>query len=307
MHISSSMLAGPICPVTVAVSALGICGAVFAARKMKDKPTAVRFGAVTAFIFASQMMNFPVQSGTSGHLLGGVLAAALMGTPLGVLSISIVLFIQCLAFSDGGLSVLGANILNMAVIGTGVGGLIYKYLTKATAGHSIARLVSLGFAAWLSVLMAALACSIELAITGTMPFSRGSGAMISVHALIGVPEGIISVAAYYLLSAQPVKVSPKWAIGAPLLGSVVIGAMLSPFAAGFPDGLDWVAQKYQFFHESAPAFVSPMPDYTVPFIHQPLISTGLAGLCGVLMTFLFGWAVAKFFSRKTAPFLSDGA
>lgn len=306
MHIPSSMLSGAICPVTAVVSALGVGGAVFAASKIKDKTTAARFGAVTAFIFASQMMNFPVQNGTSGHLLGGVLAAALLGTPLGMLSMAIVLLIQCLVFSDGGLSVLGANMLNMAVIGTGVGGLLYQCLTRTTADHSIARSVSLGFAAWFSVLLAALACSLELAIAGTVPFSKVAGAMIRIHALIGVAEGAITVAAYHLLSAQPSKASQKWSVGAPLLGSVLIGAMLSPFASSFPDGLEWVAQKYQFLHESAPAFVGPMTDYMVPFIGQQCISTGLAGLCGALVTFLVGWFAAGFLGQRTRTVLNEG-
>jgi cobalt/nickel transport system permease protein len=306
MHIPSAMLGGAVCPVTATLSAIAIGGAVFAASKIKDKPTTARFAAVTAFIFASQMMNFPVQQGTSGHLLGGVLAAALMGIPFGILSMAIVLLIQCLVFSDGGLSVLGANILNMAVIGTGVGGLLYHYLTKATGAHSIVRSVSLGLAAWASVLLAALACSFELAISGTIPFLKVAGVMTSIHSLIGVGEGLITVAAYHLISVRSPRVSPQWSVGAPLVGSVLLGAMLSPFASGFPDGLEWVAQKYQFLHEAAPAFVGPMTDYAVPFIGHAWISTGLAGLFGVLMTFLIAWAAAKYFSRKAPSVLVEG-
>ena len=125
MHIPNSMLQGHVCPVTAGVSILGIAIAAFKAISSKNKPAAARFGAIAALIFAGQMMNFPIQSGTSGHLLGGVLASALLGIPFGVLAMALVVTIQCIVFSDGGFSVLGANILNMALIGAGLGGVLH--------------------------------------------------------------------------------------------------------------------------------------------------------------------------------------
>ena len=110
MHIPNSMLQGAVCPVTALVGVLGVAVAALKAFWSEHKPSAARFGAITALIFAGQMMNFPIQDGTSGHLLGGVLAAALLGTPFGILSIALVVTIQCLVFSDGGFAVLGANI-----------------------------------------------------------------------------------------------------------------------------------------------------------------------------------------------------
>ena len=114
MHIPDSMLQGAVCPVTAAVSVAGVLAAAWLVMKAEHKPTAGRFAAVVALIFAGQMMNFPIMDGTSGHLLGGVLAAAVLGTPLGVLAIALVVTIQSLVFSDGGVNVLGANMFNGA-------------------------------------------------------------------------------------------------------------------------------------------------------------------------------------------------
>ena len=136
MHIPNSMLQGTICPVTVLVSTLGIVIAAFKAFWTENRPTALRFAAITALIFAGQMMNFPINDGTSGHLLGGVLAAALLGTPFGILSMALVVTVQCLVFSDGGFIVLGANVLNMAIIGAGLGGFINSYLVKRFPARS---------------------------------------------------------------------------------------------------------------------------------------------------------------------------
>ena len=292
MHIPNSMLQGAMCPITAVAGTMGIAAAAYGAVKSKIKPSAARFGAITALIFAGQMMNFPIQDGTSGHLLGGVLAVAMLGIPFGMLSIALVLAIQCLVFSDGGISVLGANILNMAIFGAGLGGLINVYLSKRAEAKSFKRAACLGFAAWASVLIAAFACSVELAISGTIPFFKVVGAMLGTHAMIGIGEGLITVAACLAFVAEE-DTDSKWSVAAPLTPAVVIGMMLSPFASGFPDGLEWVAQKYQFLHESAPSFVSPMPDYSIPVITNEMVSTGLAGFVGVLFTFILAWMTVK--------------
>jgi len=250
-------------------------------------------------------MNFPIKDGTSGHLLGGVLAAALLGTPFGVLSIALVVTIQCLVFSDGGFIVLGANVLNMAIIGAGLGGLINSYLVKKFPAKSSQYAIGLGITAWLSVMMAALACSIELAVSGTIAFPKVIGAMLGTHALIGIGEGLITVAVCFALAAEPIRTSPRRSVTVPLVASGIIATMLSPFASGFPDGLEWVAEKYQFLHESAPSFVSPLPDYSVSWISNETISTGLAGLAGVVFSFCIAWGIAKILiSPKRAETIS---
>jgi len=297
MHIPNSMLQGGVCPVTALVSTLGVAIAALKAFSSEYKPNAVRFGAITALIFAGQMMNFPISNGTSGHLLGGVLAVTLLGIPFGILSIALVVTIQCLVFSDGGTAVLGANILNMAIIGAGLGGVIHMFLAKKFPLRSPQYAIGLGFTAWLVLMMATLACSIELAISGTISFSKVVGAMLGTHALIGIGEGLITVAVCFALEAEPIRISPRRSITAPLVASGIIATMLSPFASRFPDGLEWVAEKYQFLHESAPTFVSPLSDYTVPLISNEVLTTSLAGLTGVIITFLIAWGAAKLLNK----------
>jgi cobalt/nickel transport system permease protein len=222
-----------------------------------------------------------------------VLAVAFLGIPFGVLSIALVVTIQCMVFSDGGFAVLGANILNMAVIGAGIGGFFNAYFAKKFNSRSPQYAAGLGFAAWLSVMTAALAVSVELAASGTIAFSKVAGAMLGTHALIGIGEALITVAVCFALSTEPVASSRKRSIVVPLAASGMIAAVLSPFASGFPDGLEWVAEKYNFLHDAAPSFVSPMPDYSVSFVSNEMLSTSVAGLAGVLITFIAAWFIAK--------------
>jgi len=298
MHIPNSMLQGSICPVTAVVSVLGVVLAAFKAIRSENKPTAARFGAIAALIFAGQMMNFPIQNGTSGHLLGGVLASALLGIPFGVLAMALVVAIQCIVFSDGGFSVLGANILNMALIGAGLGGILRLVFLSKLPIKSPKYAMGLGFIAWASVMMASLACSIELAISGTIAFSKVIIAMLGAHSLIGIGEGLITVAVCFAFAQEPMAISKKWSVAAPLIASGIIATMLSPFASGFPDGLEWVAEKYQFLHDSAPSFVSPLPDYSVSWVSNEMVSTGLAGFIGVLVTFFIAWGIAGILTRR---------
>ncbi|MBU2045006.1 MAG: energy-coupling factor ABC transporter permease [Candidatus Omnitrophica bacterium] len=293
MHIPNAMLQGQICPVTAVASVIGIGLAAWKAFSSKEKPAASRFAAITALIFAVQMMNFSISGGTSGHLLGGVLAAALLGIPFGILSIALVVTTQCLVFSDGGFIVLGANILNMAIIGAGLGGLIQAFLSKGLPIKSVRQAASLGLTSWLAVMMAALACSIELAVSGTIPFFKVVGAMLGTHAFIGIGEGLITVAAYYVFTSEPGRVSQRRSATVPLLAAGIIAFVLSPFASGFPDGLEWVAGKFQFLHESSPTFISPLSDYIVPAVSNEMLATGLAGLAGLMITFFIAWIVAR--------------
>src|SRR5688572_16165978 len=161
-------------------------------------------GVLAAFIFAAQMMNFPVAGGTSGHMLGGALAAILLGPWAAIIVMTSVIGIQALVFQDGGLAVLGANIFNMGVATAFVGYAVYK-LIAAAGRYSRSFILSATFAAaWISVMVAALLTSIQLVISDTSELSIVLPAMMGVHALIGIGEGLISVGAVALvLSARP--------------------------------------------------------------------------------------------------------
>ena len=159
-------------------------------RLLKDRMVPL-MGVMGAFIFAAQMLNFPVAGGTSGHLLGGVLAAVLLGPFPAAIVISVVLIAQCLIFQDGGLTTLGANIFNMSIVGAIGGYFIYDIIRKVI-GVGRGMMIATGVAAWFSVVMSSAACALELAISGTSPFNVVLPAMILVHALIGVGEAVIT-------------------------------------------------------------------------------------------------------------------
>ncbi|MEZ4483201.1 MAG: energy-coupling factor ABC transporter permease [Syntrophotaleaceae bacterium] len=225
MHIPDSMLQGAICPVTLALGAAGLTTAVVAAARSTAKPNATRFAGVAALIFAGQMMNFAIPGGTSGHLLGGVLAAALLGVPFGALAMTLVLAVQALLFADGGLLSLGANVLNMALLGVGIGGLFNR---PALGKASQAALLVAG--GWLSVMVAALAASFEIAVSADLFFSNVVTAMLGSHLWIGLGEGVITAAAWLALK----DANRRQALLAPMLVACVAALFLSPWPAACP-------------------------------------------------------------------------
>ncbi len=171
----------------------------YALYKVKDRINDIKIpllGITAAFIFAAQMLNFPVAGGTSGHFLGAILACVLLGPWEGMLTIVVVLGVQCFFFADGGLTALGANIFNMAIVG-GLASyallrLSEKPLSRAV-GEKAALLSCTGVFAWFSVVLASAACALELAISGTVPFNVTFPAMVGVHSIIGIGEAIITV------------------------------------------------------------------------------------------------------------------
>ncbi len=158
-------------------------------------------GVLAAFIFAAQMLNFPIAGGTSGHFLGAALAAILRGPWASVLIMSCVLIAQCLIFQDGGLLALGANILNMGIVGSFSGYYIYRFVTLLLGNGRRGRLIGGSLGAWSSVFLAAIACAIELAVSGVSPMRVDLQAMAGVHALIGIGEGLVTGAVLSLVLA----------------------------------------------------------------------------------------------------------
>lgn len=278
MHIPNEMLGGAVCPVSAALAVAGIVVAGRAAVSSASKPGALRFAAVSALVFAGQMINFPVMDGTSGHLLGGVLASALLGVPFGVLALALVLGVQALVFADGGLLVLGANVFNMALLGAGAGGLINNMFRKQGMNGYLALMLS----SWLSIVLASLACSVELAAAGSIAADKVLPAMLGVHALIGIGEALVTLALVASFADRPAA-RGTWKVAAPLLVAVLIAGLLSPFASAYPDGLEWVAGQLGFLKESAPLFVTPLADYAVAGVDNAALSTALAGVIGVAL------------------------
>lgn len=192
MHIPDGFLSNPVMITTNAAALVTLGAAVKKVRGELEERQIPLMGVAAAFIFAAQMLNFPIIGGTSGHVLGGLLAALLLGPNAAVLVMSVVLILQALLFNDGGILALGANIINMAIIGSWCCYWIYRWLTKLCRNETIAVAIS----AWLSVVLSAIACALELAISGIAPLFAVVPMMATIHAIIGVGEALVTVAAF---------------------------------------------------------------------------------------------------------------
>jgi cobalt/nickel transport system permease protein len=195
MHIPDGFLSNEVA-VACAVPAVAAVGySLKRANVDLDDRRVPLLGVTAAFVFAAQMLNFPVAGGTSGHFLGGALAAVLLGPWLACLVVAVVLGVQAFLFADGGVTALGANVLNMGVIGGLLVGLLMLAAARVLPARRDMTLAVVATGAWLSVMAGAAACSIELAASGTVPLDSVLPAMLGVHALIGVGEAVITVAA----------------------------------------------------------------------------------------------------------------
>ena len=201
MHIPDGFLSAPVAVTTAAVAVAAIAVAVKTTNNKMGEKQVPMMGILAAFIFAAQLLNFPVAGGTSGHLLGAALAAVLLGPWPAVLIFSSVLLVQSLIFQDGGLLALGANITNIGVIAGFGSYYIYKGLTALFKRSRTGILLGSGIGAWFSVLLAALACAAELALSGTSPWEVAVPAMGGVYMLTGIAEGLITAAVLSLVLA----------------------------------------------------------------------------------------------------------
>ena len=245
-------------------------------------------GVMAAFIFAAQMINFPVAGGTSGHLLGGAMAAIILGPWAGMLVMTSVIAVQALLFQDGGLIVMGANILNMGLLTVAVGYGLYRSVSNQA---NPVRFLAAGVAAWLSVMTGALLTSFELWLSGTSGLRVVIPAMLGVHALIGIGEAFITVAALaFIFRTRPDFLDEKSESAKGGRGWIVTGimiaigvAVLSPLASADPDGLERVATDFGFINAGQSAPYSIIPNYTVPFLGDTALSTIVAGIIGVFV------------------------
>ena len=200
MHIPDGFISAPVAAVGCVVAGGSVAYAVKATKKKMGEKQIPLMGVLAAFIFAAQMLNFPLAGGTSGHFVGAALAAILLGPWRGILIMTCVLVVQCLMFQDGGLFALGVNILNMGIIASFVAYYIYRGSALFGEGRK-RKLIGGGLAAWFSVVIASVACAFELAISGTVPLEIALPAMAGIHALIGIGEGLITAAVLNLIMA----------------------------------------------------------------------------------------------------------
>ena len=195
LHAPDGFVSAPIAIGMWIVSAAVIAYAVRRTNQTLDERAVPLLGVMAAFIFAAQMFNFPVIGGTSGHLLGGVLAAVMLGPWAGTLVMTAVIAVQALLFQDGGLLIMGANIFNMGIVGTLGGYALYRGVAGLVGGEGRGRLPAAAVAAWVSVVAGALAMTLQLAASGVVPMQLALPAMLGVHALIGIGEALITVGA----------------------------------------------------------------------------------------------------------------
>jgi len=201
MHIPDGFLSAPVAGVAFALSGIAIAAAVRMTNRNLAERTVPLMGVMAAFIFAAQMMNFPVAGGTSGHLLGAALAAILLGPWAAIIVMTTVVGVQALVFQDGGLAALGANVFNMGVVAVFVSYGLYWAFARFIHVAPWVRMVGPFAAAWVSVELAALATTFELSLSDTSPLNVALPAMMGVHALIGIGEGLVTVAALAFVAA----------------------------------------------------------------------------------------------------------
>ncbi|HET7542282.1 MAG TPA: energy-coupling factor ABC transporter permease [Polyangiaceae bacterium] len=303
MHIPDGFLSARVALGYGAVSALGLAAACFRLRAQRDRGASALLGVSAAFVFAAQMVNFPIGAGTSGHLIGSALASALLGLPGALLAMSAVTIMQCFVLADGGVFALGANVFNLGLVGCVVGYCCYRLLC-GRAPSPTRRVASVAFAGWCATLASASSCAGQLALSGTAPLFVLIPSMLGVHALVGVGEAVISA----LVVATVLRFRPELlenggafapcpraratAVQAGLGLSVAVAIVLAPLADAAPDGFSRVTQALGVSASAASPVLAPLAEYGIPGVVSGVLATVLAGCIGTLLLFGLCWLLA---------------
>ncbi|MGA3283440.1 MAG: energy-coupling factor ABC transporter permease [Verrucomicrobiota bacterium] len=307
MHIPDGFLDAKTLITTGALSAGGLAVAIRQVNRILPRKKIPLMGLSAAFVFAAQMLNFPVAGGTSGHLLGGVLVSVLLGPAAAAIVIACVLMIQALLFSDGGVLALGANIFNMSFVGAVCGYAIYQSARRFLPGLR-GRITAVFFASWLSTVLASVTCAGELSLSGTLAPGVVFPAMVSVHMLIGIGEGLItSLVILAIAQTRPDLLDPEHQERARnvgfefvLIGLIValgLAIFVSPYACSWPDGLDKVAEKFGFAGRAGTTLKTFFPDYKIPGISSAGIATAIAGALGTAIMFGLACVIGRVLVR----------
>jgi cobalt/nickel transport system permease protein len=322
MHAPDGFLEPVVAVATAGISCAFVALALRASsRELSDRQVPLA-GIAAAFVFAAQMFNFPVAAGTTGHLLGGALAAILLGPFTGTIVVTVVVVVQAVAFADGGLTAIGYNVLNMAIVPAFGGWAMFRLFHRVLPSNASGVVGATGLACGLSVVLAAMMFSLQwlFGASAPVPFDTVFGAMVGVHLLIGVGEGVISglvVAA--VLAARPDLVAgatnlaaaqlvdrPRvgvrtFALGA-LLTSVFLAAVVSQFAGSSPDGLERVAIDQGFIDSGRdhPFSNGIFAEYATRGIDNDNLSLAVAGFGGVVLTLTVGCGLLSAIRRPLA-------
>jgi cobalt/nickel transport system permease protein len=305
MHIPDGFLDAKTAGATAVFSFIGLGTSLRHASRHLPARKIPLIGLAAAFVFVAQMLNFPVASGTSGHLLGATLAAVLLGPAAAVIVMSTVLIVQALLFADGGILSLGANVFNMAVVGPLAGYGVYRLLRVIFRGE-YGRLVSVSVASWFSTVMAAIFCAGELAWSGTVAWSAAFPAMAVVHMATGLGEAVITMLVIASIARArpellhdtiPAATVEERSTGFVLVALLVIGLLLlvAPHASELPDGLEKVASSLGFEHraQAGPNVPAPLEEYRLPGTESGSKGTVVAGLIGAIAVMALSLVLAR--------------
>lgn len=306
MHIPDGLL-----DATTSVAALAVSGATvgYALHKVRrDLPdrAAPLMGMTAACLFAAQTLNFPLLvAPTSGHLLGGVLAAVLLGPWGGIVVMTAVLLVQCLLFQDGGLTALGANVLLLAVIGSGLGYAIFATVRRSISGPA-GVIAGATIAAWFSVQLGAVTASVLIAVGPAFALGQVLGVMLLAHSVIGLGEAVITgLTVSFVLRTRPDllfgnqrSARPLGGLGEVILAglamAVVLAVVAAPLASRLPDGLEQSLLSAGFEPSLASSLVSaPFPDYEVSGLWSMAVAGSAAGLIGVVAVFALAYGLTR--------------
>lgn len=298
VHIPDGFLSTPVWASLDAVAVPAVIYVARRAQKSFDESKTPLLGVMGAFVFAAQMINFPVGVGTSGHLIGGALLAFTLGPAPAAVVMTAILAIQALVFQDGGVLALGANLTNMAFFGT-----LAAYIPYHFWGRGPWRRTAIFLGGALSVLVSAVLAISELLVSGvTMPASV-LGISLALFVVSAVLEGAITVAVLQALeSINPEFVRRPSSNGSYALGILGAAAVLLAvvgvlFASTHPDGLEKLAGDIGLASHAKALITTPMADYEVGFLHSPWLRKAAAGMSGLALIYgacaLFGRMVEK--------------
>lgn len=305
MHIPDGFLDSKTWISTALVSASSIGYSLRRIKTQMSEQQIPLMGVLAAFIFAAQMLNFPVVGGTSGHFLGAALAAIFLGPWVASVLMTTILLVQSLLFADGGITALGANIFNMGLVATFSAYWIYsifKNLISSRWGETVGAFL----ASWFSVVLASGACALELAASGTSPLFLVLPVMLGWHSMIGIGEGLITVGVtQYVRKVRPdlFKLAPKpdyRILLAGLLFALLLAAVVSPYASALPDGLERVAEDLGFIEKGSTIVKAPLPDYTAPGISGGM-ATAIAGVVGTIISLGVAYGIVVFIKGRSQP------
>ena len=335
MHIPDGVLSPQ---VSIAAGALSLGAVGYSLYKLRDRiaeRTIPMTGMMASLIFAGQMVNFPVPFlGVSGHLIGGVLAAVVLGPWAGCLAITLVLVVQCLLFADGGILALGANVLNMGVVGAWGGYAVVQVIRRSLGNGVRGTLAGAVVASWLCVMAASALFCLEFWLTLRFDPSSDAAAidmsnvltlMAVFHSVIGIGEAVITGGVLSFVTVQrpdlialntevangtvTVWAGTRRVLVTGIVAATAVAAFLAPFASSASDGLEAVGEEEFSARASKDPTVLFLADYEVPLpfsdgSESPLwqrVSVAVAGVLGVLVVMLSAWLFDRGLRKRLRP------